>query len=801
MKALWVLIKAQFKNKKSNYISIFLIALLIGLLLSLSVSMIFNVNNTATDAAKTSNIGDYFMMFAGDYVPTHEDFANLNQMPEVQSVRAPEKVRVLGQYGNINKQNEETISPENDPTFYEYREDFMPFRILSEDRKSYLPSEQVKAPEKGEAYVPISFIAKYDVEIGDIYHLKTDKADFAFKISGLVEDLTQTNMISIGEHNIYLNKSDFNILKQTSENNPDQFHFNHMIYFDVNEEFANVPMNEMFKRVQAETGLRDKSGFFGNDTLLIFFASIISYLIIFAILIFIIIMFIASILISNFSVASSIEEEYKNIGVLKAVGLKNRSFSFVYIFSYISVMIMGLIAGLLLSIPIYSTITPYLFDVTSMLPYNQIVILPTLIGFFVFALILLGFLLIQLRKVGKIVPSKALREGKQANRSSSGAKIKLSRPGLNLKLSIKQFTSAAKSYIGTIFVVAFLFFFVLVSLSLTTVMTPDRMMSEFWGFDWDLITIYDSQEQYEENNQAIRKIIEEDVEINDSYIVYQSLVSTLEQKVGAFILAEKDMDQMTSILAGRAPQGDTEVAITKILADNAQIEIGDSIEVKYGDKSSDFVVTGFFQTINQAGQAMTFTDSLIERLAISDENLYAQEYFIIDNQDKGKDIAKNINEQFPDIEVENVVEMWESYGLMAAGFDYLAILIVALSIVFAIISSFLLAEKIFSKEESDFGVLKAIGIKDSSIRRIFSLRFIVIGLIGLVIGSLLFLLIGNSLLSSLSVLMGISQIQVVLPQILVAVTSVLLVFAFWLIAHFVSRKVKKLDVRNLINEI
>lgn len=155
---------------------------------------------------------------------------------------------------------------------------------------------------------------------------------------------------------------------------------------------------------------------------------------------------------------------------------------------------------------------------------------------------------------------------------------------------------------------------------------------------------------------------------------------------------------MTSILTGRAPQGDTEVAITKILADNAQIEIGDSIEVKYGENTADFVVTGFFQTINQAGQAMTFTDSLIERLAISDENLYAQEYFIIDNQDKGKNIAHNISEQFPDIEVENVVEMWESYGLMAAGFDYLAILIVALSIVFAIISSFLLAEKYFLKK-------------------------------------------------------------------------------------------------------
>ncbi|NLM18664.1 MAG: ABC transporter permease [Clostridiaceae bacterium] len=801
MKALWVLIKAQFKNKKSNYISIFFIALLIGLLLSLSVSMIVNVNNTATDAAKASNIGDYFMMFVVNYVPTDEDFENLNQMEEIKSIRVPEKVRVIGEYGNINKKDNEKISLEKDPAFYAYRSDFMPFRILSEDKKSYLPPDQVKAPEKGEAYVPISFIAQFGVEIGDTYHLKTAEEDFKFKISGLVEDLTQTNMISIGEHNIYLNESDFNLLKQVSKKNPEQFHFNYMVYFDVNEEFETVPMNEMFKRVQEKTGLRDKAIFSGTDDLLIFFASIISYIIIFAILIFIIIMFIASLLISNFSVASSIEEEYKNIGVLKAIGLKNRSFNLVYIFSYISAMILGFVVGLLLSIPLYNMVTPYLFDVTSMLATNQIVILPTLIGFLIFVLIMLVFLLIQLRKIGKIVPAKALREGKQANYSSSGVKIKLSKPVLNLKLSIKQFTSSAKSYIGSTFVVAFLFFFVLVSLSLTTVMTPDRMMTEFWGFDWDLITIYDSHEEYEENNQQIRKIIEEDVEINDSYLVYQLPISTLDQNVGAFILEEKDMDQMTSILAGRAPQDDAEVAITKILADNAQIQIGDSIEVKYNDNTADFVVTGLFQTINQAGQAVTFADSVIEKLAISDKNLYIQEYYIIDNQDKGKDIAKNINEQLPDIEVQNVVEMWESYGLMAAGFDYLAVLILVLSIVFAIISSFILAEKIFSKEEADFGVLKAIGIKVSSIRRIFSLRFILIGLLGLILGFLLFLFTGNSILSNMSLLLGLSQIRVILPKSLVIITSLLLVFAFWLIAHFVSRKVKKLDVRNLINEI
>jgi putative ABC transport system permease protein len=52
-------------------------------------------------------------------------------------------------------------------------------------------------------------------------------------------------------------------------------------------------------------------------------------------------MSIAALAILNFNIYSSIESEYRNIGVIKAVGLKNSSFNAVYLLSYLAALIVS----------------------------------------------------------------------------------------------------------------------------------------------------------------------------------------------------------------------------------------------------------------------------------------------------------------------------------------------------------------------------------------------------------------------------------------------------------------------------
>ena len=60
MRTSWVLIRAQIKNKKGGYISLFVLTLIIGLMLSLSLSVVMNIRSAAQEAVEASNFGDLF---------------------------------------------------------------------------------------------------------------------------------------------------------------------------------------------------------------------------------------------------------------------------------------------------------------------------------------------------------------------------------------------------------------------------------------------------------------------------------------------------------------------------------------------------------------------------------------------------------------------------------------------------------------------------------------------------------------------------------------------------------------------
>ncbi|NLZ70850.1 MAG: hypothetical protein GX907_05905, partial [Clostridiaceae bacterium] len=319
MRASWMLIKAQLKNKKGGYISIFILTLVIGLMLSLSLSLVVNINSAARDAIEASNFGDLYMNFNPDYVPTDEDFDKLRQMPEFAEVMPLEKIKVLGKPANIIHADGEKTEVAQDPAVYVYNRDQLSLRLFTAERTAYLSGDQAVPPPRGEIYVPVAFTAMYNTKPGDRYVMAVEEETFEYKVAGFVEDITQINMVSIGEHNVYMNQADFDELQ--AKNYP-EFRLTYTLHLYTADAYADCDTNELFRRIEDSSGLRSKTSFFVDDEMFVRFASTVSYMVLLIVIVFVIVMFIAGLAILNFNIYSSVEAEYRNIGVMKAVGLK-----------------------------------------------------------------------------------------------------------------------------------------------------------------------------------------------------------------------------------------------------------------------------------------------------------------------------------------------------------------------------------------------------------------------------------------------------------------------------------------------
>ena len=343
MQASWMLIKAQLKNKKGGYISIFILTLVIGLMLSLSLSLVVNINSAARDAIEASNFGDLYMNFNPDYVPTDEDFDKLRQMPEFAEVMPLKKIKVLGKPANIIHADGEKTEVAQDPAVYVYDRDQLSLRLFTAERTAYLSGDQAVPPPRGEVYIPVAFTAMYNAKPGDRYVMAVEEETFEYKVAGFVEDITQINMVSIGEHNVYMNQADFDELQ--ARNHP-EFRLTYTLHLYTADAYADCDTNELFRRIEDSSELRSKTSFRRRDVRTLCLHRVLHGLLI--VIIFVVVMFIAGLAIL-LNIYSSVEAEYRNIGVMKAVGLKtlllNRS-----IIKPSAAIVAGLLLGSLIAI-------------------------------------------------------------------------------------------------------------------------------------------------------------------------------------------------------------------------------------------------------------------------------------------------------------------------------------------------------------------------------------------------------------------------------------------------------------------
>ena len=259
--------------------------------------------------------------------------------------------------------------------------------------------------------------------------LETEGERLEYEVAGFVEDITQVNMVSIGEHNLYLNPDDFQDLEKKCADGEAgaKSVLTYTVHADVAAGYRDVESEELFQRIEDQTGLRSQTAFYGDDELFVYFASLISYLVLIVILIFVIVLFIAGLAILNFNIYSSIESEYKNIGVMKAVGLKNFAFHAVYLLSYPTAIVLGLIVGSLISIPLLGLTAPLLLDLTGILGRTHLAPGPVAGVCLVLVAICLLLILWQLRGIKRPALPGAER-GKTSSLRIGGLKIKLTKP-------------------------------------------------------------------------------------------------------------------------------------------------------------------------------------------------------------------------------------------------------------------------------------------------------------------------------------------------------------------------------------
>lgn len=458
-----------------------------------------------------------------------------------------------------------------------------------------------------------------------------------------------------------------------------------------------------------------------------------------------------SMVILRFTINFTMSEEFREIGVMKAIGLKNSSIRGLYITKYLAISTVGCIIGLALSRP-FSELMISNLSRKIMVSGSRYFSLNILCAFSVAAIVVL-FCYFCTRKIRTFSPIDAIRNGEKGQRYRRKNFLSLNRSVLPPVpfMAVNDILSSFRRFASMILIFTIGLLLIIIPVNTINTVQSDQLITCFSMAECDHVL---SEEQLFNSGSNNRKDVEENLayikntlsENNIDADVFQEIMFRMnityhgkKKSSLAFQGIGDSSTDMYAYLKGTPPQRRNEVGISYVVADYIGASIGDTVEIKDGEQTKEYLVTAIFQTMNNFGEGIRFHPD--ERL----DYIYAAGSFGIqllyrDHPDSAQLKERKILLQklFPDSKVFTAGE-YVNYmiGDVAGQIQSIKYLILAVVLCINILVTVLMVKSFLTKEKGEIAILKAMGFKNTSLILWQTLRIGIVLFLSVIIGTLL----------------------------------------------------------------
>ncbi len=499
------------------------------------------------------------------------------------------------------------------------------------------------------------------------------------------------------------------------------------------------------------------------------------------------------------NVINYIQENMKNLGVLKAVGYRSSQLIFALLLQFLSVTIISAAAGIVLSYCLFPAVNAMMISQTG-IPYAirvlplPIVITIALIGGTVSLAVWLSA-----RRIKRIEPIVALRQGILTHSfKSNHVPLEKTHAPLHLALALKTTFSGIKQ--NATVCITMLVLSLVVAFSGLMVENVIVNMEPFIN-----LIVGEMADSCIDVNTKIEKEflqrMEEDARIQKVYLYQAEEVRHVD---GTALLARmtEDFSKMNNpdiVFEGRFPQYDNEMAIAAKYAKEKGIKIGEEITLTADGNEAKYIITGFTQSSNNLGKDCLLTRSGYERMGV----LQNVSYYI--NMEDGVDIDAfhtEVNEWFENdinvaINMQSVLDGTASVYVALMTIIVIAVLI--LSVVVIVFVLYLLVRTMLNNKKRDYGILKALGFTTGQLILQTALSFMPAVILSMIAGLIVSSLVINPLTAVFLSGIGIVKCTFTVPVGFIAAAGAGLILFAFAMACLLSLKIRKIAPRALLS--
>ncbi|CQR56699.1 ABC transporter permease [Paenibacillus riograndensis] len=618
-----------------------------------------------------------------------------------------------------------------------------------------LDNQIIEVPE-GNIAVPIYYMQQNNLHIGDQVKVSDGPDEWIYTISDFVRDV-QMNPSLVSSKRFVVNESDYRLLKGKLGE------IEYLIEFQLNDSSRLAEFRNAYKA----SNLPDKGPNIDYPLLKTLNAltdGIIAIVIIAASMLLIVI----ACLCLRFTLLATLEEDYREIGVMKAIGISRKDIRKLYFGKYFILAALACCGGYGLSFAVLGLFTSNISLYMGTAPASLLkIMVPIFAAGLIFGLVMF-FCRIILGRFGRISAAKALRTGTLGTGHRHNRRYQLSRRKyvhVNIFLGIKD-VCRRFSMFGILFVVMVIcLFLIIVPVNLLHTLKSPNFISYMGVGQSDLRIDLQSAGDTEQRYHVMLSALKNDPDIERLSPLVTSrfkvlgndgLWANLNVETGDFSIFP------LSYLHGTAPEAGNEIALSDLNARELNKKVGDILILEAGGKKLDVTVSGIYQDITNGGRTAK------ARIGYDRKNVL---WYIVALDLKpgvsATDKMKQYEQSFSSAKITHLDSyLSQTLGNTIARLKLVTGLAIAVSLAVTIMMTSLFLKMLLAKDTSQIAIMKSMGFTHRDICWQYLTKIVSVASIGIVSGTFASGTIGEALVRLLGSMMGASRIELAAQPLL-----------------------------------
>jgi putative ABC transport system permease protein len=488
----------------------------------------------------------------------------------------------------------------------------------------------------------------------------------------------------------------------------------------------------------------------------------------------------------RFNLLAKIEDDYCEIGVMKAIGLRVADIKKIYLTKYVAIAAVGSLFGYGLSFffqdALLANIRLYMGE-SANASYAPLL---GIVGVTLVFLAISAYVNSVLERFRKISPAEAVRFGVSQEKAGGSKRFQLSVNQLlstNLFLGVKDVLTRNSLYVTMLTVLVIAAFIIIVPQNLHNTISSDSFITYMGIGDSDLRIDIQQTDHIPEKAAEIAALMENDLSIS-RFVVLTTKTFQLNLADGSEVRLKVELGDHSvfplTYIQGHAPSAENEIALSVLNAKELGKKVGDNVTLVINGGETMLTVCGVYSDVTHGGKSA--------KAVFSDPSANIMWSVITAKLTDPALVEEKVSEyadRFTYAKVSDIDEfIRQTYGTTISAIGKAAYAAIGVALVLTALITLLFMRMLVAKDRYTIAVLKAFGFTNTDIKKQFVARSVFVLFIGVLLGTLLANTLGEMLTGAVIASFGAASFKFIINPVFAYLLSPLMMAVVVLAATF-----------------